>query len=403
MSLNKKSTYSDVIINSQNIYELGLAIYLVVSLIQFSTFMDYFSDNSMHYLLYIGLGLILFKMFFLDKQDLKEFAVKILTLGFLVLIWRTSSDFMLLTMGVYILGAKDVQFRRIIKLYFIVGTMTLLFIMLCSLTGVIKNLIYHRIFNSVTRQSFGIIYPTDFAAHVLYLLLAYSYLKFEQLSWGSYACYLVIAWLLITFCDARLSAITIVIAIPVLWLGQKALRGNKVARGLTYFYWWIPAILAYLTICSYYFYTQSNSLFEKMNYFLSGRLFLGKLAIDKYGFSWFGTHVIEHGWGGSKGFKMTTSNPDNYFYIDSSFLRVAILYGIIALIIIVTIMTIITWRSVHVYRYALASIITLVAISAIVEQRLVDLSFNPFLLALLANIYPKDVRLGRIRNEKLHN
>lgn len=403
MSLNKKSTYSDVIINSQNIYELGLAIYLVVSLIQFSTFMDYFSDNSMHYLLYIGLGLILFKMFFLDKQDLKEFAVKILTLGFLVLIWRTSSDFMLLTMGVYILGAKDVQFRRIIKLYFIVGTMTLLFIMVCSLTGVIKNLIYHRIFNSVTRQSFGIIYPTDFAAHVLYLLLAYSYLKFEQLSWGSYACYLVIAWLLITFCDARLSAITIVIAIPVLWLGQKALRGNKVARGLTYFYWWIPAILAYLTICSYYFYTQSNSLFEKMNYFLSGRLFLGKLAIDKYGFSWFGTHVIEHGWGGSKGFKMTTSNPDNYFYIDSSFLRVAILYGIIALIIIVTIMTIITWRSVHVYRYALASIITLVAISAIVEQRLVDLSFNPFLLALLANIYPKDVRLGRIRNEKLHN
>lgn len=403
MSLNKKSTYSDVIINSQNIYELGLAIYLVVSLIQFSTFMDYFSDNSMHYLLYIGLGLILFKMFFLDKQDLKEFAVKILTLGFLVLIWRTSSDFMLLTMGVYILGAKDVQFRRIIKLYFIVGTMTLLFIMVCSLMGVIKNLIYHRIFNSVTRQSFGIIYPTDFAAHVLYLLLAYSYLKFEQLSWGSYACYLVIAWLLITFCDARLSAITIVIAIPVLWLGQKALRGNKVARGLTYFYWWIPAILAYLTICSYYFYTQSNSLFEKMNYFLSGRLFLGKLAIDKYGFSWFGTHVIEHGWGGSKGFKMTTSNPDNYFYIDSSFLRVAILYGIIALIIIVTIMTIITWRSVHVYRYALASIITLVAISAIVEQRLVDLSFNPFLLALLANIYPKDVRLGRIRNEKLHN
>lgn len=403
MSLNKKSTYSDVIINSQNIYELGLAIYLVVSLIQFSTFMDYFSDNSMHYLLYIGLGLILFKMFFLDKQDLKEFAVKILTLGFLVLIWRTSSDFMLLTMGVYILGAKDVQFRRIIKLYFIVGTMTLLFIMVCSLTGVIKNLIYHRIFNSVTRQSFGIIYPTDFAAHVLYLLLAYSYLKFEQLSWGSYACYLVIAWLLITFCDARLSAITIVIAIPVLWLGQKALRGNKVARGLTYFYWWIPAILAYLTICSYYFYTQSNSLFEKMNYFLSGRLFLGKLAINKYGFSWFGTHVIEHGWGGSKGFKMTTSNPDNYFYIDSSFLRVAILYGIIALIIIVTIMTIITWRSVHVYRYALASIITLVAISAIVEQRLVDLSFNPFLLALLANIYPKDVRLGRIRNEKLHN
>ena len=140
-----------------------------------------------------------------------------------------------------------------------------------------------------------------------------------------------------------------------------------------------------------------------MNYFLSCRLFLGKLAIDKYGLSWFGSHVIEHGWGGSKGFKMTTSNPDNYFYIDSSFLRVAILYGIIALIIIVTIMTIITWRSVHVYRYALASIITLVAISAIVEQRLVDLSFNPFLLALLANIYPIDVRLGRIRNEKLHN
>ena len=47
-------------------------------------------------------------------------------------------------------------------------------------------------------------------------------------------------------------------------------------------------------------------------------------------------------------------------------------------------MTKISWQSIQNNDYALASIMVIVTISAILEQRLVDIAYNPFLLAFLA-------------------
>ncbi|MEY8441575.1 hypothetical protein AALA17_02800 [Lactobacillaceae bacterium 24-114] len=385
----KKDIYSfwnQKIINEQVLYEISFSIFLFASILQYSTFMSFFSHNLFHYFMYIGLGILYFKIFFIDKPSAKEFFLKVAVLGLLVLIWRKSSDFTLFTMGTYILGAKYVDFRRIIKLYFVLGTTILIFVMISSLTGLIKNLVYYRDVSGTIRQSFGIIYPTDFAAHVLYLVLAYSYLRFSKLNFVDYIAYVIIASLLIIYCDARLSALTIILAIPILWIGQQASRGNDFNRKVAYFYWWVPVFGAYATLCSYFFYNPHNTLFLKLNAALSGRLAIGSTAINKYGFTWFGTHIVEHGWGGEKGYAMSHNNPMNYFYVDSSFLRIGIMYGVVALIAILVIMSIISWRSIQDHTYALASILVLVTVSAIVEQRLIDLSFDPFLIAILANV-----------------
>lgn len=386
MKKNIYSFWNQKIINEQVLYEISFSIFIFASILQYSTFMSFFSHNLFHYFMYIGLGILYFKIFFIDNSSVKEFFLKVVVLGFLVLIWRKSSDFTLFTMGTYILGAKYIDFRRIIKLYFILGTTILIFVMISSLTGLITNLVYYRDVSGIIRQSFGIIYPTDFAAHVLYLVLAYSYLRFSKLSFIDYIAYVIIALLLIKYCDARLSALTIILAIPILWIGQKASGGNGFNRKIAYFYWWVPVFGAYATLCSYFFYNPHSAIFLKLNAALSGRLAIGSTAIKKYGFTWFGTHIVEHGWGGEKGFAMSHNNPTNYFYVDSSFLRIGIMYGVVALIAILMIMSIISWRSVQAHTYALASILVLITVSAIVEQRLVDLSFDPFLIAILADV-----------------
>lgn len=392
---NIKQRFFNHPIDGELIYEIGFVFYFVVAFLQTTTFLDYFGRNTLHDISYIGLAIILFKIFFIDNQKLSLFILNIVVLGLLVFTWRTSGEFTMLPMGILILGARNVNFRSIVKLYFGIGVIILLLTACSSLIGVIKNLVYHRGVTSVVRQSFGIIYPTDFAAHVFYLVLAYSYLKFKKLGWKSYLIFILIAWLLIKFCDARLSAYALIILIPVLIIGRLAYKGWSAPKLIADFYWTVPVILGYITFYLAYFYNSSNHIFWKINDLLSGRLKYSHEALQKYPVNIIGQHMLEHGWGGTKGMQMADKNPNNYFFVDSSYIRMTILYGIIVALLVLIIMTIISHRSVIHIEYALASIMVMIAISSVVEQRLYDAAYNPFLIALLANVYINKISGGK--------
>ena len=387
ISLNSKGKLE---INGQLLYEIAFVFYFSDFFLQFTTFMSYFGKSTFHLISYLALGLIIFKIFFLDNQNVRSFVLNLIFLGILVLTWRTSSDFMLFSMGVFVLGARSVDFRRIVYLYFVVGTIILLFVMLCSLSGLIPNLVYRRNQTSgAIRQSFGIVYPTDFAAHVLFLIWAFSYLHFEKITSKSYIAFAVIAILLIRYCDARLSAVSVLLLIPVMMIGKQAKKSDGICRKIAVFFWCVPILMAYCIIAMSYFYKPSNRLLETLNHMLSGRLAIGNEAIRQYGFSIFGRHMVEHSWGGVNGMRMFMGDRSKYFFVDSSFLRILILYGVIAFIIIMAILTIISYRSINYGEYALAAILVIVAVSAVVEQRLIDVSYDPFLIALLANVSNK--------------
>ena len=374
-------------IDGQIIYEVAFAFEFVVAFLITSTYTDYFSNHLLHTLMFVGLALVLLKIFLFDDLDLKWLAIDAIVLILLLTTWRTSKEFSLFSMGIFVLGARNVDFKRIIKIYFYVGMLLLAFVVISAMGGLIRNLVYRRDMTNIVRQSFGIAYPTDFAAHVLYLILAYAYLKFGKIKWYDYAVFLAAAVFLVKFSDARLSAYAIILSIPVLWIGQRAQTDHLLSRFIASFYWTVPILSAYLVIIASYFFTPSNKILTKVNNASSGRLFLGHKAISEYGFSMFGKQIIEHGWGGANGLKMSQNAPANYFFVDSSFLRMTILYGIIMAIIILLAMTKISWESFQKGSFALASIIVIVSVSAMVEQRLLDLAYDPFLIALLANVY----------------
>ena len=374
-------------IDGQIIYEIAFAFEFVVAFLITSTYTDYFSNHLLHTLMFAGLALVLLKIFLFDDLDLKWLAIDAIVLILLLTTWRTSKEFSLFSMGIFVLGARNVDFKRIIKIYFYVGMLLLAFVVISAMGGLIRNLVYRRDMTNIVRQSFGIAYPTDFAAHVLYLILAYAYLKFGKIKWYDYAVFLAAAVFLVKFSDARLSAYAIILSIPVLWIGQRAQTDHLLSRFIASFYWTVPILSAYLVIIASYFFTPSNKILTKVNNASSGRLFLGHKAISEYGFSMFGKQIIEHGWGGANGLKMSQNAPANYFFVDSSFLRMTILYGIIMAIIILLAMTKISWESFQKGSFALASIIVIVSVSAMVEQRLLDMAYDPFLIALLANVY----------------
>lgn len=374
-------------IDGQIIYEIAFAFEFVVAFLITSTYTDYFSNHMLHILMFVGLALVLLKIFLFDDLTPKWLIIDGLALLLLLLTWRTSKEFSLFSMGIFVLGARNVNFKRIIKIYLYIGLLLLAFVVLSAMAGLIRNLVYRRDMTNIIRQSFGIAYPTDFAAHVLYLILAYAYLKFGKIKWYDYVVFLAAAGFLVKFSDARLSAYAIILAIPVLWIGQRAQKDHLLSRFIASFYWAVPIVSAYLVIIASYFFRPSSHFLNKINNASSGRLYLGHKAISEYGFSMFGKQIVEHGWGGANGLKMSQSSPSNYFFVDSSFLRMTILYGIIMAIIILLAMTKISWDSFQKESFALASIIVIVSVSAMVEQRLLDLAYDPFLIALLANVY----------------
>ena len=82
---------------------------------------------------------------------------------------------------------------------------------------------------------------------------------------------------------------------------------------------------------------------------------------------------------------MFKDNQARYFFIDSSFIRLLVVYGVVLSIIVIGIMVIISVRAELRQSYLLPAIILLITLSSLIDQHLLEISFNPFLLAFLAN------------------
>lgn len=376
-------------ISGAALYEVAFIYCFTLSFLQSTLFITTFSPKLLHYFTLLGLGLILFKLFFLDTHSVRNFIFNIVILGILVITWRTTDQFIIMTMGVFIIGAREVDFRRLVRDYLIVGVAIMLVVIVSSELGVIKNLVYTRVGTHIERQSFGVVYPTDFAAHVVYLFLAYAYLRFKKISWISYFMMIFASVLIYALCDARFDALALLIMVPVIWIGKRAQKGYPGSYLVASFYWCIPVFFSYLTMASAIFYDKQNHIFELINKASSGRLALGHEGFQKYGVSLFGQHVVEHGWGGLSGLHMFLNDPGKYFFIDSAFIKSWIMYGAVIAILLLIVMTVISWRSVQTKDFALASILVIVTLSAVIEQHMFELSYDPFLLAMFANVYVK--------------
>lgn len=369
------------------LYAIAFVAYLVISFIRNSTYADYLlSSNMLQRWNYLLAAILLVKIYFFDQQSTKNFIINSMAIGLGVIIWRQTQAIDVLMYLLLILGARGLKFATINEWFLKIGTLLLLFMLFSVGVGLIKDLVFIR--GGVDRHSLGILYPTDFAAHVFFLIISYCYYAFRRLTWYHYLLFALIAGVLMIVTQARLDVLAILLTIPVFWLAKRAANGHLFARVITSFYWMVAPILAYVTMVAALFYSAHNHLFELADKIVSGRLHLSHLAWNRYGVSIFGNHVVEHGFGAGAGAKRFYSSgmEGNYFYIDSSFIRLMIIYGLVAVAFFVGVMLIIGLRSTLQKDYRLAAVMMMLAISCVIEQHLLNLAFNPFLIALLAEV-----------------
>lgn len=390
---NKLKRFLNTPINGEQFYLGCFAFYLFSAFLQNTTFNFYITSRPFNLIAYEITILLLFKIYFLDSYDLKSKSLIALIMLIAIVSWRQSHSNLVMVMAAFILGAQGVSFRQIIKYYFYISLIMFGMVVFYSLIGVIKNLIF-VVHGRATRYALGIVYPTDLGARVLYLILAYSYLNFKKLNVKTYLCYFLIAVLLKLITDARLNVICILLSIPILYVAQRAQKGKSLSQVLASFYWVFTPIIAFLMVILSYFYDEGNRLYRVLDHILSGRLFYSNVAFNRYPVTLFGQNIVEHGYGGKTGMKMFEGNANlNYFFLDSSYIRLIMIYGLLIALLVLATMLFLSIHSIALKDFALPAVLLVVTLSCLVEHHLMELVYNPFLLALLAKGAVRDRRL----------
>ncbi len=286
----------------------------------------------------------------------------------------------------FMVGAKQIDFHKIIERYYQTNLIMLLLVMIYSLSGIIQNFVFLR--DDIYRYSLGIDYPTDLASYVFFLVLAYCYLNYQKLNYKFYLVTIGLSMMVYFITNSRLDTILIMLVIPLMYIARKAQFYQKQNKLIDYsvdHFWALSIILPYVYILLTSYFSPHNALLKKLNEVLSGRLNYGHIALSRYNYSLFGQKIIEHGWGGLKGFHLSRNNVAAYFYIDSSYIRLIVIYGIIIGLVLMIVMIIISIRETIKKQYALPTIILLVMISSMIDQHLLEITYNIFILALFAN------------------
>lgn len=272
-----------------------------------------------------------------------------------------------------LVGAHDVSFHKILKSYLVISLSILLYAFVGSSLGIIVNLQYDTGARGV-RNSFGIIYPTDFAAHVFFLLLVFLYLKRDKIKNYVSICFLAIAGLIFHFCNARLDSLCIcLLTLTHMWLrNQNSRKVNPLFLLAIYSMPVLTSIMWLLTVL----FAHGGTFITEINQLLSDRLYLQVKGFSEYGIRLFGQYIKMAGNGGS------IILPEEYFFIDCSYFYILLQYGVFFLIAVFAVHIMICKKYKQDSYFALAMI--LLSVNSLISHHLLEVAYNPFALALLA-------------------
>lgn len=380
--VNKRVKYNQYI--SNYLYSLSFLCYLINTFLNHSMFRELPEFVFIKIILFGAIIIFLgVKVIFVDVFYVKELIIYFCLFLLACIISKNAGDMQLITLLTLVLGAKNVNFRYILIIFFITIILLLVFTYLSTLLEIIPNLQYFRIRDNSMRirNSFGMIYPTVFSAYLLSVVIVYSYLMNVDKIINHiflWALVIIAAYISLEFADARMSGYSIILYIVLYYIVLIFFR-NINNYNIMKFFIVLCYPVGFLSIfyLSYY-YDSQNNLFVQLDNILSGRLYLGYQALHNYPITLLGQKIEFIGFGGSVGI------VDNYDYVDSSYLQFMLTYGITFTILSSLSLIFLTIKRLNLNDYRFIAIIFMISLNSIIEDRLLDVSINVYWIMILA-------------------
>ena len=332
-------------------------------------------------ILLIGVALVLSLRFLFIKNFSTSFIVSgilLIITSLCVFLQTGATNFLLYSLLILLL--YDVDVDVILKTYVFIAGSIVIGIFLLSIIGFLPNLQFAQVRSSglVIRNSFGFIYPTDFASHCFYLFIAWGYVLREKYIWLRVAVGVALSAFIIKFCDARLNSMSVLVAV-IIFLVMYYTNEKKFKV-----YYILPYSAAIFSSLMFYLsshFSFSSPFFVKLNDFFSMRLFLGKNALDTYKLHLFGTNNVKFiGYGG------TTESVLSYNYVDSSYIQMLFYYGIVPVVLLVLVYVLSSRRFYKEGKMLFLALLSLITINCMIEAFWIRPGYNIFMFTLFASL-----------------
>lgn len=372
------------------IFNIAFVLYFIQAFLNTSMYNIFFNNTYLNIIDVICVLLIAMKIIVYDNLSLKTIMVYVISLLILGVVFYNSKDHTPLSAMMFILGSKNIKFDKFLKIYFIIATVLLIIVVISAKMGWIINLTYYR--GTTMRQAMGFVYPTNFAAHVFYIILAYVLIRDDRIKNIELIILSMITLQIEILTDARLNVAAIIIMLIIVIL--KKLFNEKfdlvVLKTKWIFSLW-PIIAGGIVSIISILYNSGNTILLKINNLFSNRLYFGHNAYLKYGISLFGQKVDQQGLGGIDGQNgiNNTLYMLNYSYIDSSFFRVLMLDGFLFFLVVLLTSFIINKRLYKSKNTLYITFFALVIGCSIVDQHYLEIAFNPFIILCFSDIKNK--------------
>ena len=296
--------------------------------------------------------------------------------------------------------------------------------------GIIEEYVAHTVTAEGVRNryAFGIISPTDCAAHLFFLIAAWCLVHRPKKGWRAYLAYLpmlfffYIAW---HYCYARISSICILMVIVMTFFrqlgynvtgksdlltgGHKKRSGGRAASadraadgsggrtlptGLRAAGYVVGGLIAsvwavFFSWCLYMMRQESvdavwipfRSLVTRvMNLTsLESRIVVSQATYRTHPVTLLGTVIKEKGYGGGTG-----ATPEEYNFMDISYVKILFNAGIILTIAVLGILIALSVRSLVEKWYLLLLVLAVVALDCLFEHHIYEFYYNVFPLLLFA-------------------
>ena len=321
------------------------------------------------FLVVLLLGLrFLYKM----RVSYKYLILSILLLLSVVLVYFQTNRLNFLVYSMLLVLLVNVDMKVVLRNYVVVAGILVVGVFLLSLVGIVPNLQYNRA--GVIRNSFGFIYPTDFASHCFYLFLAISYLLKDKFIWTRSLFGVLLSAFIIKYCDARLNALSILLATVIfIYFYYSKEKKLKIFALFPYSAVVFASIVTYLS----YKFSWSNPFLVSVNKLITGRLALGRNAFDTFGVHLFGTRNVQFIGSGGK-----TESVIGYNYVDSSYVQMLFTYGIVPVVLLIIIYVVASRKQYKDGQYLLVAILSLIAFNCMIEAFWFVPTYNIFMFLL---------------------
>lgn len=319
---------------------------------------------------------------FLQRYTNKELLILVLISIPFIIGTINSGNNQLMSMLLFIIGAKYADIEKITKMYFhILLVMIPLIIVLCIM-DILPDIIIYR--GGYIRHSLGFEHPNRLGMRIFQLVACFCYIKRNnKYKWFEYIIISSLALFVYRVSNSQTAFIGLIILIIMIMVGNIYDHYNIRKKRLMVIMTGISIAINCVTVVASFFNPHNNQLFNAIDKFLSHRFIYGYLMYKYYGISIWGQDV------------QTIIKDTKYagvyrqWYLDNAYLSILLRFGIVVYMLFS-----ILWIAAIIYYlsnddYTMVIILFTYSVYGIMTTGFYMMSHNIFLLTIANQIYNK--------------